>query len=138
MYLSLLTGYNFWNEHFLEIGLAKNELDIQGYHAFGFNYFISTEIKIDDELVLGPKVGVWFSNGLGMGLNVIYYTDLDDAAWRFRPEIGIGLSRFKIVYGYNLSLANKAFDKINKSNICIMALFGLKKLKDRPSAFKTM
>jgi hypothetical protein len=137
-YLSLLVGYNFWNNHFLELGIAHNQLDMQGHHPFGFNYFMSTEIKIDNELVLGPKIGLWASNGLGMGLNLIYYTDLDDSALRFRPEIGIGLSRFKIVYGYNISLTNKDFDKINKSNIGLMVLLGLKKIKDRGNTFKPM
>jgi hypothetical protein len=137
-YLSLLVGYNFWNNHFLELGLAYNQLDIQGPHAFGFNYSVSTEIKIDNDLVLGPKVGLWFSNGIGMGLNIIYYTDLDNTALRFRPEIGIGLSRFKIVYGYNIPLTNKDFEKINKSNIGLVVLFGLKKVKDRESSLKAM
>jgi hypothetical protein len=137
-YLSLLVGYNFWDKHFVELGLAHNQLDMQGHHAFGFNYFASTEIKIDNDLVLGPKLGIWFSNAIGLGLNVIYYTDLDNTAWRFRPEIGVGLSRFKIVYGYNISLANKEFEKINKSNIAVMVLFGLKKVKDRGNSFKPM
>ena len=137
-YLSLLVGYNFWNNHFLELGLAHNQLDMQGHHAFGFNYFVSTEVKIDNELVLGPKVGLWFGNGLGMGLNLIYYTDMDDSALRFRPELGIGLSRFKIVYGYNVALTNKDFDKVNRSAIGIMVLFGLKKLKVGGNSIKPM
>lgn len=130
-YLSLLLGYNFWSNHFLEVGLAHNQLDVQGPHPFGFNYFLSTEIKIDNELVLGPKIGFWAGNGFGMGVNIIYYTDFENSALRFRPEIGVGLSRFKIVYGYNLLLTNKDFDKINKSNISLMLLLQLKKIKER-------
>jgi hypothetical protein len=137
-YLSLLLGYNFWNNHFLELGVAHNQLDMQGHHAFGFNYFVSAEVKIDNDLVLGPKVGLWFSNGLGMGLNLIYYTDFGDSALRFRPELGIGLSRFKIVYGYNISLTNKDFEKINKSNIGLSILLGLKKIRDRGNSTKPM
>lgn len=98
-YLSLLVGYNFWNKHFVELGLAHNQMDIIGPHALGYHYFLSTEIKIDDEWLAGPKVGFWIGNGIGLGLNVICYTDGEDAAWRARPEIGVGLSRFKIVYG---------------------------------------
>lgn len=137
-YLSLLVGYDFWDNHFVELGLAHNQLDMQGHHAFGFNYFFSTELKIDNDIVLGPKVGLWFSNAIGMGLNLIYYTDFDNSALRFRPEIGIGLSRFKIVYGYNISLTNKDFEKVNKSNIGLMVLFGLKKVKDRGNSMKPM
>lgn len=137
-YLSFLVGYNFWNNHFLELGLAHNQLDMQGPHAFGFNYFVSTEIKVGNDLLLGPKIGLWFANGIGIGLNVIYYTDLDSSSWRFRPEFGIGLSRFKIVYGYNIALTNKDFEKVGKNNIGVMVLLGLKKIRDRGNSLKPM
>lgn len=137
-YLSVLVGYNFWNNHFVELGLAYNQLNMQGHHAFGYHYFVSSEVKIDSDLVLGPKVGVWFGGGLGIGLNLIYYTDFDNSALRFRPEIGIGLSRFKIVYGHNISLTNKDFEKINKSNIGLVLLFGIKKVKDRGNSTRPM
>lgn len=52
--------------------------------------------------------------------------------------IGFGLSSFKIVYGYNISLTNKDFEKINKSNISIMVLLQLKKIKDRGNSFNSM
>lgn len=137
-YLSVLVGYNFWNNHFIELGLAHNQLDIQGHHATGYHYFVSSEFKIDRDLVVGPKVGVWVGGGLGIGLNLIYYTDFDKSALRFRPEIGIGLSRFKIVYGYNISLTNKDFEKINKSNVGLVVLFGIKKVKDRGNSTRPM
>jgi len=111
---------------------------MQGPHAFGFNYFVSTEIKVGNDLLLGPKIGLWFANGIGIGLNVIYYTDLDSSSWRFRPEFGIGLSRFKIVYGYNIALTNKDFEKVGKNNIGVMVLLGLKKIRDRGNSLKPM
>ena len=52
--------------------------------------------------------------------------------------MGIGLSRFKIVYGYNLALSNKNFEKVNKNNISINFLFSLRKIKDRGSSHGVM
>ena len=64
-----------------------------------------------------------------MGLNVIYYTDFYQSSLRIRPEIGMGFGRWKVVYGYNIPLTNKRFEGVNKSNIGIVLLFGIKKLK---------
>jgi hypothetical protein len=76
-------------------------------------------------------VGIWLSNVFGLGLNLICYTNGTETAWRFRPEYGIGLSRFKLAYGYNISLSNKDFENITRSNISLNVLLDLGKVKDR-------
>jgi len=132
-YLSLLVGYNGWANNFGEIGIAKNQLNVVGYHALGWTLFASTEFKLSsNETVIGPKIGVWAgggSGGIAMGLSTIYYTDLDKGTWRLRPEIGIGLDFFKLVYGYNIALTNKDFDPINRDNISFVFLLRIKKIK---------
>ena len=83
-------------------------------------------------MVIGPKIGAWIaggSGGMAMGLNLIYYTNFDQSSLRIRPEIGMGFGRFKVVYGYNIPLYNKAFEGINKSNLGIALLFSIKHLK---------
>lgn len=130
-YLSVVTGYNFWNKHFLEIGLAHTQTDMDGPMVMGHNYFLSTEVKIDRDLLIGPKIGIWMGNGVGIGLNAIYYTNFHASSLRFRPEIGFGFSTFKLAYGYNVPLTNKDFNQINKNNISLMVLFQVKKIIDR-------
>ena len=127
--LSILGGYNFWNNHFAETGVAINHFRIVGHHPADVAYFISNEIKIDNKLILGPKIGIWFGGGIIWGLNLIYYTDFNQSSLRFRPEIGLGLGQFKFVYGYNIPVTNKNFEGINKNNISIVILFNVKKLK---------
>ena len=60
-------------------------------------------------------------------MNMIYYTDLVKGTLRLRPEVGIGLSRIKLVYGYNIPLTEKMFEKVNKHNVCLHVLLGLKR-----------
>jgi hypothetical protein len=63
-----------------------------------------------------------------MGLNIIYYTDFDKASVVFRPEIGLGIEKAKLVYGYNWKF-NKPFDGINKHLAGLTYSFTLKRLK---------
>lgn len=130
--ISILTGINFWGNFYGELGVGVYRNRQSGYHFAGLAYFVSNEIKIDDKILIGPKAGVWIGGGLAVGLNLVYYTDFDESSLRFRPEIGMGLGNVKIVYGYNIPLTNKNFDRINKSNIGIAVMFGVKKIKTNP------
>lgn len=120
--MSLLLGYNVWEKHLLEIGIARNQLDIVGPHPLGYSYFASTEVSLSKEPVIGPKLGFWWGGGIAMGLSTIFYTDFAQRAWRLRPEAGIGVDRFKLVYGYNIALSNSEFDKINSHTASLALL----------------
>lgn len=130
-YISILIGYNQWNYGFAEIGLAKNQYGTVGVHPSAWAYFLSSEIKVDDKLMIGPKLGAWIGGGaagMALGISMIYYTDLNEGTLRLRPEIGIGFDRFKMVYGYNILLANKDFEGINRHVVSLAYLIGVKKL----------
>ena len=131
-YISLLTGYNGGTYHFIELGVSVNRYSIVGTHPISMAYFISNEIKLDNKIVIGPKVGLWAAGGAagtGIGLNLIYYTDFDNSSLRLRPEVGIGPGPFKIAYGYNIALTNKSFERINTHNASLVVFWKLKKLQ---------
>ncbi len=131
-HVSILSGFNFWRNFYGELGLALNQYGRVGHHPAAWAYFVSNEIKIDDNILLGPKIGVWAGGGVGgmaMGLNLIYYTDFDQSSLRIRPEIGMGFGRWKVVYGYNIPLTNKILEGVNNSNIAVALMFGVKKIK---------
>jgi hypothetical protein len=131
-HLSVLTGFNFWRNFYGELGLAINQYGRVGHHPAAWAYFVSNEIKIDDKIRIGPKIGAWVGGGAGgmaIGLNLIYYTDFDQSSLRIRPEIGMGFGRWKIVYGYNIPLTNRKFEGVDKSNIGIALIFGVKQIK---------
>ncbi len=131
-YVSILTGYNFWQNHYGELGIAIHQYGRIGHHPTAWAYFISSEIKLGDKMVVGPKIGAWIaggSAGVCMGLNVIYYTDFEESTLRFRPEIGMGLGKWKVVYGYNIPITNKKYELVNTHTIGIAVVFGAKKIK---------
>jgi|GEM_PF-1762120 len=130
--LGLLLSYQLGRYSFGEIGAAFVANSSWYHHPTSAVAFISTEFRIDRDFILGPKMGVWFSGGvapLTIGLNAIYYTDFDDGAFVFRPEIGFGLSGFKLVYGYNWNLTNKEFKGINAHFAGITYALPLKRKK---------
>jgi hypothetical protein len=124
--LSLLIGYNGIRSHFAEIGIAKNRLDVVGAHPLGSCYYLSSEMKVDGGLIIGPKLGGWFGGGVAMGLSTIFDTDFEEASWRLRPEVGLGLDAFKVVYGYNFVLTNREFKGINSHTFSLVFLLRLR------------
>jgi hypothetical protein len=124
--LSLLIGYNQGKYGFADIGLAINHYGTNR-HPFSLDYFVSNEIKIDKDLMIGPKVGVWVAGGFAMGLNLIYYTDFDKSSLVLRPEIGIGIEKVKFVYGYNWRWT-KSLININQHQVGLTYCFTLMRL----------
>ena len=119
---------------YADIGFTKMSNALLGYHSFSFASFVSTEIKLGGKFIIGPKIGVWAAGGSGamaIGLNMIYYTDFDNSALVFRPEIGFGIQNFKLVYGYNANLTKYRLDRINKNLVGLTYCFKLKQLKDK-------
>jgi hypothetical protein len=130
----LLTGYSLGTYSYADIGFAKLSSTTLGHHPFSSAYFASTEIKLSDKFIVGQKIGVWAAGGSGamaIGLNMIYYTDFDDGTLVFRPEIGFGLDKFKLVYGYNANLTKNRLDRMNKHLVGLTYCFKLKQLKDK-------
>ncbi|HLP96058.1 MAG TPA: hypothetical protein VK168_18575 [Saprospiraceae bacterium] len=131
-YISILTGYHYRKSHFAELGIAVNRYGRKGRHPIGWAYFVSSEIKIDKQPIIGPKVGAWMAGGqsiMALDINLIYYTDFEQSSLRLRPEIGIGFGRFKVFYGYNIPLSNRHFEGINRNVFGLALLFGVKQTK---------
>ena len=132
--IQLLTGFTFGRSKFVEIGVAKNIRTLLGPHASSSTIFVSTEMKVGDKFIMGPKIGCWSAGGVGgiaMGANMIYYTDFDNGTLVFRPEIGFGLNCCKFVYGYNVRLTKNILEGINYSVGSIFIGIPVKKLKDK-------
>lgn len=130
--VSILGGYNGWRYHYAELGFAINQYGRIGLHPTAWAYFVSSEVRIDNALLIAPKIGGWIGGGvagMALGANLLCYTDTRDMSWRLRPEIGMGFDRWKVVYGYNIPLHKSDLAGVNGSNISVAFLFGVKTLK---------
>lgn len=126
--LSLLTAINVGKYFNAEVGIGINIFGRVGPHPNGSCFYIGNEIKVSDKLLIGPKVGIHLMGGYAFGISFIYYTNFDSSCLVFRPDVGIGIQRFKMAYGYNVKLSNKHFNQINRHLFTIIYLFRLKHL----------
>ena len=124
--LSLLTGYNQGYYGFADIGLEFNKAGATAIHNISVSYSVSNEIKISNKPTVGPKIGLWVAAGPAVGLNLIYYTDFSNSSFVLRPEIGLGVTNFKLVYGYNFKLTN-SLQTINTNLIEVIFCFPFRK-----------
>ncbi len=130
---SLLLGYNYLTYGFAEAGVGYNVISRIGYHGLAMAAYLSSEVKTDNQLIIGPKVGCWMAGGAGgiaMGASFIYYTDFTSASLRARPEIGFGIGPGKLTYGWNIALSNKSFNGIDKHLLSFALMIKLKKIKE--------
>lgn len=83
---------------------------------------------------MGTKAGVWAHWLFDAGLAMVCYTDFNHYNVKMRPELGVGMSRFRLVFGYNVpTINNKAFKELQKNNVqvCMQVTIGVKKRKIR-------
>lgn len=117
----ILIGLNYWKNPFFEFGYGFANYGVMWNHWSFNNLYIGSEVGIaNKQIVLGPKISVWANGGSSagaLGLNLIEYTDFNESTLVFRPEIGMGMGKFKLVYGYNVKFYNKNFKYISKNNL---------------------
>ncbi|MBR9861466.1 hypothetical protein GYB22_12130 [bacterium] len=127
--LVLITGYQMHQNHYAELGIGIMHDGVVGYHPSTTIYGISNEIRISKDPIWGLKAGIWLGGGVGamnIGLNLINYTNFKQNSLRFRPEIGLGFSFVRLVYGYNIAITQKEFQGVNSHNFTLNIMLNLK------------
>lgn len=133
--LNLLTGLSWGRYLFADIGISKSKSTSAGPHPFWGFSSISSEVLVGNELIAGPKLGFWGAGGaagvLGIGLNLIDYTNFRRSSIVFRPEIGFGTDRVKVVYGFNAILSKYKLAALNRNLLNLSYCIRLKQLPDK-------
>jgi hypothetical protein len=136
----IVGGINYNSKFLVEIGFGKANYGVTWNHWHLWNYYFGTEIGyLENKLILAPKLSYWINGGssaIALGLNFINYTDFTSSSLKFRPEIGFGIGKFKIVYGYNLSFFNKDFANIGNHNFNLIVYFDIKKIRTTTMTYK--
>jgi len=107
-YLYAEAGYSYG----AKIHWPKTSL-IKGYGVFTLG---AETGRPDGRFVIAPKITFTMNLFVSFGASVIYYTDFNIGALRFRPEIGVGMFGVRLVYGRNLTMANYEFPGLNTNN----------------------
>jgi len=117
------TGYSYQNQHTVELGFGRASFGINGHHSFFSALTAGSEILLGNDIIIGPKISIRVSGGMSTGLNIITYTDFQDTEFVFRPDIGIGLFGFAVVYGYNIRM-NKTDLNMNRHVFSLVLYYG--------------
>lgn len=131
-YRSLLLGAGYGRYVSGEVGYGHATMGRVGYHGSSTGVFSSVEFFAFDrsKWIIAPKVGAWAAGGpagMTMGVHLVYYTDMQTATLRFRPDIGFGGGRVRIVTGYNFVIVNKNAPWVTPLVVSMQVTANLKK-----------
>lgn len=129
--LTLLVGYQQGMYGWAELGIGRNQYGIM-HHPYDLGYYLGAELRVDRPELVGVKVAAYVDGGVAAGVQLIQYFGKGEGSTVFRPEIGIGLFKARITYGYNVALGAPRMPGINSHLVNISYALRLNRLpKDR-------
>lgn len=128
-----MDGKEFNRKH-IEIGLHKTLTSFDWHHPSSvITHGISLEVAPGSNTIYGFKYSAWAEVWFFVfGLAGVYYTDFDKGNFKIRPEIGVGMYRFKLSAGFNIpTIRNKDFEALQRSygQVTLNILLKLKTLR---------
>lgn len=111
-YWGFYAGFQQGNQSVVELGWVKGfKKDFLTYHyGLGAEYYLNGN-------TIGVKAGGWVNALIALGLQAGFYLENDEQnnskrAGTIRPEVGLGLNLFSLMYGHNFVIG----DKLNNLN----------------------
>lgn len=121
--IGIVPEINFLTNYSLGLGLSRAKFTFGEGSATGYGVNCGFNYSPIDKLSI-PYASIWFSGnafiffGLYGGLKTLYYTNGKNGNMTIRPEIGFGLVKFNIFYGYNLFL-NSEIESVSHHSLTI-------------------
>jgi hypothetical protein len=125
--LTLLAGYLQGRYGFAELGIGRNQYG-HTRHPYDIGYHAGVELRVDRPELWGVKVGAYAGGGSALGVQLIQYIQGADGCTVLRPEIGIGVQKFKWTYAYNLALSRPRLEGISTHMMSLTYALRLKRL----------
>ena len=101
------------------IALSASYAHLRDVEWSSFNRGVNLGFEFDPvQKFYGPKVSVWgdvFALFLGVnaGLSVMYYQQDNLGGFYFRPEVGLGIPRLHLKYGFGVRMVEQEFPVFN-------------------------
>ena len=101
-YWGIYAGFQQGEQSVVELGWVKGfKKDFLTYHyGLGGEYYLNGN-------TIGLKAGGWVNALIAVGLQAGFYLEDDKKAATIRPEIGLGLNLFSLMYGYNFIIGDR-------------------------------
>lgn len=117
--MAAVIGYNYYGRSAAEVGVGyyRHQLSSHGYLAY--TLYASVELAAYNKgTLVVPKVGAWVNGSITtLGISMLQFMHGGQKNLVLRPEAGIGLLLFRIYYGYNWTIKNKAFQPVSRNMV---------------------
>ena len=116
-------GVGVQDAAFAEVGVQYHQIFVHPLSLASAGPYLTFDgIVLDDDFILGPKLGYEFTAGLiGLAADFTYYTDFDRESVTFTPKVGLSLMGFvNLFYGRNFVLSEDSFKSISKSRFSLV------------------
>ncbi len=116
-------GLGIQESAFVEVGIQLHKIYVHPLSlASAGPYFTVDGIIIDEDVIIGPKLGYEITAGLiGLAADFTYYSDFDREAFVFTPRAGVSLMGFaNLFYGRNLPVSDFQFKSIDKNRFSLV------------------
>jgi hypothetical protein len=107
------------------IGISASYAHLRDVEWTSWNRGVNLGFEFDPiQKFYGPKLSVWgdmfaLFMGFNAGLSVMYYRQDNHGGLYLRPEIGLGLPRFHIKYGYGFKMTGNYVSGFQRHTITI-------------------
>ena len=116
-------GFGMQEAAFAEVGIQWHKIYIHPLSLASAGPYLTVDgLVIDENLIIGPKIGYEITAGLiGVAADVTYYSDFERSAWMFTPRAGVSVLGFvNLFYGRNINISDFQFKGIDKNRFSLV------------------
>lgn len=133
---SIFGGYNLMGRenskryfHSLELGFSKTTYTVTRPHPGGKGWYISSEILLDKEPFITPRIGCFINFvAFVFGIETGYQTNIEEGSLAITPYFGLGNQKVQILLKPNIQITNRDFEKFHVGGFtCYYHFLPLKK-----------
>jgi hypothetical protein len=127
--IAAIVGYKYYGRSALELGLGYYSHQLSSHGHLAYTIYGGVELaRYNNGTLVAPKVGAWVNGSITtLGISLLQFIQGDQKNLVLRPEAGIGLLFFRIYYGYNWTIKNKAFQPVSRNMLGVSLTIPLSK-----------
>ncbi len=127
--IAAIVGYKYYGRSALELGLGYYSHQLSDHGHLAYTIYGGVELTgYNNGTLVAPKVGAWVNGSITtLGISLLQFMHGDQKNLVLRPEAGIGMLFFRIYYGYNWTIKNKAFQPVSRNMLGISLTIPLSK-----------
>lgn len=127
--IAAIVGYKYYGRSAVELGFGYYSHQLSSHGHLAYTVYGGVELTgYNNGTLVAPKVGAWVNGSITtLGISLLQFMQGNQKNLVLRPEAGIGILFFRIYYGYNWTIKNKAFQPISRNMLGVSLTVPLSK-----------